>query len=139
DFDACTVEHRPPIDELGAARLAEPRATLGEVGLELEEIPTERPLEPGQRGLDAVGGPPKGGLPAPRRARVGIAARPPLEQAAERERRDLDREQLADEAVGRYALDRVLVDHGSPFRLRRERRHTSTTTGRIIGRRRVRS
>ena len=139
DLHAGPVEHRRPVDELGAARLAEPGAALGQVGFELEQVAPERLLEPRQRGLDPVGGPAKSCLAPARRARVGVAPRPPFEEPAEREGGDLDREQLSDETARGRVLDGMLVDHRGPFRPRRERRHTSTTTGRIIGRRRVRS
>ena len=54
-----------------------------------------------QRGLDALGGAAERGLPLPRRARVGVAAGPALEQPAERERRGLAGAELRDETRGR--------------------------------------
>src|SRR6266404_6589213 len=52
DAHACTVQHRLPVDELGAARLAEPRPPLRRVRLELQQVAAERLLQPGERGLD---------------------------------------------------------------------------------------
>ena len=95
--DARPVEHRLPVDELRRARLAEPRAAFGELALELEQVAPERALEPAERGLDAVGRVPERGLRAAGRRRLRVAARPALEQPAERERRDLDGDELRDQ------------------------------------------
>jgi hypothetical protein len=86
DLDAGPVEHRPPVDELGAPRLAEPRLALGEVGFELEQVAPERSLETCQGRLDTVGCATEGSLPAARRGRISIASRPALKEPAERER-----------------------------------------------------
>ncbi len=63
--DAGAREHRLPLDELGGARPAVPRAALRLVGLQLEQVARERPVEPGERGLDAVRGPPQRRLAPP--------------------------------------------------------------------------
>ena len=49
-------QHRPPLDELPRAGPRVPGATLGLLGLELEQVAAERRLEPGERRLDPVGG-----------------------------------------------------------------------------------
>ena len=85
DLHAGAVQHRLPVDELRVPRLAEPRPSLGGSRLELEQVAAERPLEPGERRLDAVGGAPERRLAMAGRARVGVPPRPPLEQPAERE------------------------------------------------------
>ena len=134
------AQHRRPVDELAAAGLAEPRAALRLLDVELEQVAPERALQPRERGLDPVGRTPQRRLPPTRGRRLGLAARPPLEQPAERERRHLDREQLLNELLRGPLLGGVLDDHVRPLRPRPKRcRQTSTTTGRIIGRRRVRS
>src|SRR5581483_6022224 len=83
-------EHRLPVDELGGAGIAEPRSALGELRLELEQVAPERPLEPCERSLDALGGMTKRRLAPARRGRLRVAARPALEQPAKRDRRGLD-------------------------------------------------
>ena len=140
DLHAGAVEHRLPVDELRAARLAEPRPALGRVGLELEQVAAERPLEPGERRLDAVGGAAERRLATAGRARVGVAPRPPLEQPAERERRDLDAPAAA-RSAGAPSRSSTACSSITAAHSGREASvaHTSTTTGRIIGRRRVRS
>src|SRR5262249_32374003 len=101
DLHTGPLEHRLPVDELARPRFAEPRLALGDARLELEQVPAERILEPGQRGLHAVGSTPQRRLAAPRRRRVGIAPRPLLEQPAERERGHLDRNELIDQLARR--------------------------------------
>ena len=139
DLHAGAVENRLPVDELGATRLAEPGAPLGRVGLQLDQIAAERLLEAGECRLDTVGRMAERCLPAAGRARLGFTPRPPLEQAAEGERRDLEGEQLRDQLARGLVLDRMLGDDRGPLGLRDGAHQTSTTTGRIIGRRRVRS
>ena len=110
------------------------------VGLELDEVAAERQLETGQGCLDAIGRTAQRGLTVAGRRRIGLAARPALEQPAEREGRDFERDELGDQAPPGDAVTGMLGDQDRPVRTRlRGRRQTSTTTGRIIGRRRVRS
>ena len=97
DDDAGPAQHRLPVDELGLPGLAEPRAPLGGARLELEQVAAERPLEPGERLLDALGGCLQRRAGAAGRRRLGLAARPALEQPAERERLVLERRELRDQ------------------------------------------
>ena len=46
DAHARAVEHVLPVAQLAGAGLAVPRAPLGLIGLELEQVPAERPLQP---------------------------------------------------------------------------------------------
>ena len=131
-------EHRLPVDQLGRARLAVPGAPLGLLRLELEQVAAERPVEARDRGLRAVGGPAERCLAPPGRAGIGFTARPALEQPAEGERRDLAGAELRDQVADGCVVDAVLGQRLAPVRGRR-RHQTSMTTGRIIGRRLVRS
>ena len=67
----------------------------------------------------------------------GVATRPTLEQAAERERGHLARGELGDQPPRGRLLGRVVREDARPAV--EYSTHTSTTTGRIIGLRRVRS
>ena len=140
-MDSRAAEHRLPRHQLGGAGTAVPRAALGALGLELEQVAVERLLEPGQRRLDPVGGVAESCFPAARGRRLRLAARPPLEQPAERERRRLARRQLEDQPPRRRLLRRVIGEDVGPARAAGAEwsAHTSTMTGRIIGLRRVRS
>ena len=133
------LEHRPPVDELGVARLAEPRPPLRLVGLQLEEVAAERAFEPCERSLGAVGCPPESRLTPARRRGLRLAARPTLEQAAEGERARFAGAELPDQPPRGLLLGSVVLEHVCPAWLVRAQFHTSTTTGRIIGRRPVRS
>ena len=84
------------------------------VGLELEQIPVEWMVEPGQRGLDAIGRMTQRSVTRPCRRRIGVPARPALEQATERERRGLARAKLADEPPRRRPLRGVVFQHVGP-------------------------
>jgi hypothetical protein len=136
-MDACTGEYRLPVDQLGRARLAVPRPSLRALRLELEQVAAERPVEAGDRGLGAVGGAPERGLAPSRRARLGVPSRPALEQAAEGECRDFAGVQLDDQVPDRGVVDAVLGERLAP--VGPPDAQTSITTGRIIGRRLVRS
>src|ERR671914_930456 len=73
---AGAVQHGLPLDELGVAGGAVPRASLGDVGLELEQVAPERIVKASEGRLDAIGGSPQGSLgPAPRR-RLCVTAGP---------------------------------------------------------------
>src|SRR5204863_2118961 len=86
---AGATEHRLPVEQLRDARRRVPGATLESVGLELEQVARQGLLEPREARLDAFRGPAQGRLSLAGRGRLRGAARPPLEQPAERERRDL--------------------------------------------------
>ena len=122
----------PPYQERPSARSGSSSSRYRESGA----------LEARKRRLDAVGRVPERRLACTRGRGHGLAAVPALEQAAERERRRLARAQLLRQAARRPIGGRVLADHLAPAGLRRCHRHqtahTSITTGRIIGRRRVR-
>src|SRR5262249_48758468 len=113
--EARALEHRSPVDQLRRSRLAEPGPPFGDVCLELEEVLRERLLEPGERDLDALRGRVESGTAPARGRRIRVAAAPPLEQPAKRERRDLDRDELRDEAVRRRVVDAVARDDGGPL------------------------
>jgi hypothetical protein len=94
--NAGPLQDRLPVQELRVRRLGVPRSALRTIRLELDEVAGERLLEPRQRGLDALRGALERRLAPPGRARLGLAARPALEQAAERERGRLAGAELAD-------------------------------------------
>jgi hypothetical protein len=96
-----------PLDELAGARTGVPGAAFGLIGLELEEVTAEWDVEPGERGLDAVGGVPECSLPPARRRRLGLSPPPALEQPAERQRSGLARTELADQTPCRQLARRV--------------------------------
>src|SRR5262249_23720879 len=137
--DTGTLEHVIPVAELAGARLAVPGASLRHLRLQLEEIPAERPLQPGKRGLRPVGRAPERCLPLAGRARIRVAARPALEQPAERERGHLAGAELGDQPARGLLASRALGKDVGPVAGGRDGAHTSTTIGRIIGRRPVRS
>src|SRR5919106_3343480 len=83
--DAGALQDGVPLEYLPRTRLAVPGAPLGALRLELEKEASERPLEADERRLRALRGPAEGRLATPGRARLRLAARPALEQAAERE------------------------------------------------------
>src|SRR5262245_60844767 len=128
------VEDRAPFDELPRSRPEVPRPPLRPLRLQLDEVARERLLEARQRRLDAVCGAPEGRLALARGRRLRLSPPPALEQAAERERGHLAGAELGDEARGRLLARGVAFDHGVPAH-----GQTSITTGRTIGRRRVRS
>jgi hypothetical protein len=132
---AGAVQHRLPVDELGGAGAAVPGTSFERFRLELDQVALERFLEPRQRGLDPLGGTPERRRAPSRRRRLRVAASPALEQAAERERRDLAGAQLRDQPTGGRLLGGALVEQLGPA----GQPQTSISTGRIIGRRRVRS
>ena len=76
------------------------------------------------------------GLALARSGRSSVTPGPPLEQAAERERRRLAGTELCDEARAGRVLGSMIRKHVGPASFA-ECAHTSTTTGRIIGRRPV--
>src|SRR5687767_3637458 len=78
------LEDRLPIEELCVGRLGVPRPALRVIRLELDEVAGERLLQAGERGLDALRGPLERRFAPTGRARLRLAARPALEQAAER-------------------------------------------------------
>jgi len=84
------------------------------IGLELEQIPVEWMVEPRERGLDAIGRMTERSVTRPCRRRIGIPARPALQQATERERRGLARAELADEPSRRCPLCGVVFQHVGP-------------------------
>ena len=131
DLDAMWANADSMLERAGTkpVRVAELTATL------------ERLLEPGEGGLDAVGRTAQRRLAPPCGRRLGVAARPALEQAAEREPRRLARADLRDETLRGRPLGRMLLEHIRPRREIPEPlcHQTSTRTGRIIGRRPVRS
>src|SRR5215207_6362930 len=127
---------RRPIHQLGGARLAVPRATLRLIRLELEEVATERPLEADERRLHPLGSAPKRSLPPSGGCRLGLSPRPALQEPAERERRHLARNELADQVPCCRLLGRAVDERLGPAgrRIDPESAHTSTMTGRIKGR-----
>ena len=103
-----------PLHELPRSGTGVPRPSLGTLGLELEQVLRKRPLESGERGLDAVGG-----SPQRRFARTGgrgdcVSPPPALEQPAERERRGLAGTELGDEAPGGELGRGVAFDDWGP-------------------------
>src|SRR5947209_831359 len=80
------VEDRLPVEQLRRARPSVPRPPFHRVGLQLEQVAIERPLQARERSLDAVGGTAQRRLPSAGRRRLRLPARPLLEQPAERER-----------------------------------------------------
>ena len=108
---------RAPSRAARPRRLAVPGAALGAVGLELEQVAPERLLEPGQRGLGAVGRAPERGL-APARRRTDRHRRAPSARAAGRTRApaDLARRELRDHALreGRGSSTRARAMHVGP-------------------------
>ena len=82
-------QHGVPFDKLRRPRLAVPGAPFGGVRLELEQIARERLFEARDCGLRPVRGALQRRLPPARRGRLGVSARPALEQAAERQSRHL--------------------------------------------------
>ena len=97
------IEHRTPFDELGGTGTSVPRAPLGELGLELEEVPRQGLLQPRDGRLHTVCCMPQRRLPSARGRGLGVSPPPPLEQPAERERRGLARAQLIDRGGRRRA------------------------------------
>ena len=141
DRDARAVEDVLPVAELARARLAVPRPALGAIRLELEQVAAERVLEPGESGLRALGGAAERGLAAAR-ASTGRRRRAPTARAAGRTRAPQPRTPRAERSgAARSAPPRRCRRARPPSRpaLHSCRSYTSTTTGRIIGRRRVRS
>ena len=67
-----------------------------------------------QRGLGAIGRMTQRCVACAGRRRIGVAARPALEQAAERECRGLARAELADEPARRHPLRRVILEDVGP-------------------------
>lgn len=116
---------------------------------ELDEVALERRLEPGDSGLRAFGGPAEGRVSPAGCGRTRVAAAPALQQAAKGEPGRLTGGELCNEAPRRFRNRRVSLEHGGPFGPGRLgacasaahvlRAHSSTITGRIIGRRPVRS
>ena len=106
------------------------------------EAPTRAEMvENTQQHRDALRKPwhtPKSRLPLSRGRGLRISFRPLLEEAAERERGDLGCAQLRDEPPRRLPLGCTVGDHVRPG-WNGPDAHTSTSTGRIIGRRLVRS
>ena len=122
-----------PLHELARSRARVPRLSLGALGLELEQVLRERPLEACEGGLDAVRG-----SPQRRFARTGgrgdcVSPPPALEQPAEGERRGLAGTELGDETPSSELCRRVAFDDWGPT----GQSYTSITTGSTIGRRRV--
>src|SRR5215208_1584710 len=134
DAHAGPCEHRAPVEELRRARLSIPGAALGMFRLELEQVARERTLEPGQGRLGPLGRPPERRLTAPDRRRLGLSPPPPLEQPAERERRNLAGRELGDQPCRGVLVGGVLRQNVRPAGVRTNSAHTSTMTGRIIGR-----
>src|SRR5262245_46011111 len=138
--DTCALQDRRPLEQLAGAGAAVPRPALRPVGLELEQVAVERTIEARQRRLRAVGRVSERRLAAAGCGRVGISAGPALEQAAEGERCGLAGAQLAHEPTcGRPLAGMVLEDVRPAGLSGAQGAHTSTTTGRIMGRRWVRS
>jgi hypothetical protein len=123
---------RTPLHELPAPGPGVPRRPSRELGLELEQVLRERPLEAGERRLDAVGGVPERRLLRPA-SRERVSPAPALEQPAERERRRLARAELRDEARAVSSLARVALDDAA------QPASDLDDDGKTIGRRRVRS
>ena len=138
---AGAVQHRLPLEQLGRAGLAVPRPALRAFRLELEQVAAERPSSPASAVSARSAARRSAACAAARRRRRRVAAGPALEQPAERERGDLARAQLRGSGARRVSIVGGVVQRArlpSPGSAR-ERAHTSTTTGRIIGRRPVRS
>ena len=83
--DAGPIGDGTPLHELPRSRPCVPRPTLGSLRLELEEVLRQRPLEPGERGLDSIGGVPQRGLSRAGSRGHGISPAPTLEKAAKRQ------------------------------------------------------
>ena len=111
---ARAIEHRPPLDELGGAGAEVPRPSFGALGLELEEILRQRPLEPCECGLDAIRCAMKRCLARTGRRRNRVSPPPALEQPAERERGRLAGAELRDEPAGGQLARGVALDDGLP-------------------------
>ena len=131
--DAGAGEHRLPLDELRAHRARRtttgppPGRTRARAGS------AQRPFEAREGGLRAVGRAAQGRLAPAGRRRRRFSTRPALQQPAERQRRDLARAQLRDETLrGRPGVRSRPA--GPPTPAGSKCAHTSTMTGRIIGR-----
>jgi hypothetical protein len=68
-----------PFEQLACARPAVPRAALGPVGREREQITVERVVEPGQGGLGPIGGVSQRRFARTGRRWMSVAASPALE------------------------------------------------------------
>src|SRR5207245_11450050 len=140
-----------PRNELSRAGLPVPGTALRVLGLELEQVTRERGLEPGEGRLCALGRAAERRHPAARRRGHRIAPSPALEQAAEGKCRDLAGAQLLDQLRGGGGFRCMLGEDVRPLNFTdlhglviadvaaKSEGQTSTTTGRIIGLRRVRS
>ena len=131
------VEHRLPLDELRGTRAAVPGATLGPLRLELEQVALQRLLEAGERGLDTVGRVPE----APPGARPASPAprRRPRQRSSSRQNASADASQARSWRISRRAVSSVAACSREDVGPAVHQIHTSMITGRIIGRRRVRS
>src|SRR5215212_2056130 len=133
------IQDRLPFEQLRGAGSAVPGASFSVVGLQLEQITAERAFESAERRLDAVCRTSQRRLASPGRGRFWLTAGPALEETAKRKRAGLAGAKLPDEPPGGLLLGRVVLEHVGPAGLVCADSHTSTTTGRIIGRRPVRS
>jgi hypothetical protein len=113
------LQHRRPVDQLTRSGTAVPGPSFGPLGLELQQVPIERPAEAGNRGLGAVGSMAQRGLARAGSRRIRVTARPALEQPAEGEGGGLARAELADETERGRPLRRVIVQHVRPAGLSR--------------------
>jgi len=82
---ARAMEYGRPLDQLRRAWGAVPRAALGALGLQLEQVAAQRPLEARERRLRALGGTTQRRLPPARSRRSRVAPAPALQQSAESE------------------------------------------------------
>jgi len=103
-----------PLHELARSRTRVPRLSLGALGLELEQVLRERPLEAREGGLDPVRGSPQRRFARTGGRGDGVSPPPALEQPAERERRRLARTQLSDEAPSSELGCSVAFDDRGP-------------------------
>ena len=120
DLDAGAVEHRLPVDELRAARLAEPRAALGRARPRARagsgRAAARARRAPSRRGRRRAAAPPGAGPASTGRRRPAPSARAAGRTRATRPRR------ASSWAISLRAvcvLDRVLGDHRRPLGLRR--------------------
>ena len=100
---ACTPARQDglPLDELAGARPEVPGAAFRLVGLELEQVAAERPLEAGQHRLDAVGRVPQRRLAPAGRRRPGL---PLPQRSSRRQNASAEASQARNCTISRRAL-----------------------------------
>ena len=134
---ARAIQHRLPVEQLGDARAC---TTTCPRALRLRARSGTASAAPRARSAPSRPARPRGAAPTgARRGSTAVRRRAPSARAAgEGERGDLAGAKLRDEPLRRRRLGRALLEHVGPGGDITDA-HTSTSTGRIIGRRPVRS